>query len=182
MPYRIETLDKHDYERVRRESALNSLESFVIDAQQKLETDEYKNALVPADAENIKKACSEVSEWLYEDGFEASADVFEEKLKELQKLTTEVNERVFEHRERPEALKGMLSMINGSKTFLNNMKDLNVSSEIFTQVEIETLEKVIGETEVFTIKFNTFITVHIYFKHDSIFSSGISRYGRQSII
>ncbi|XP_058809173.1 hypoxia up-regulated protein 1 isoform X2 [Phymastichus coffea] len=144
---KLSSLDKHENERVRRESALNSLESFVIDAQQKLETEEYQNALVPTDAEKIKKACNEVSEWLYEEGFGASADTYEEKLYELQKLTADVNERVFEHKERPEALKGMLSMINGSRTFLTNMKNLNVSSEIFTQIEIETLEKVINETE-----------------------------------
>ena len=124
------------------------MESFVIDAQQKLDSDEYKRAILPEDAEKIKKACNEVSEWLYEEGFEAPAETYEQKLTDLQKLTNDLYERVFEHRERPEALKGMVSMLNGSRTFLNNMRNLNVSAEIFTQIEIETLEKAINETQV----------------------------------
>ncbi|XP_014221375.1 hypoxia up-regulated protein 1 [Trichogramma pretiosum] len=144
---KLKALDTYDKEKAKRESALNNLESFVIDMQQKLETDEYQKAVQSEESEKIRKACSDASEWLYEEGFDASADVFEDKLKELQKLTNDVNERVFEHKERPEVLKGMVSMLNGSKTFLVNMKKLNVSSEIFTSIEIETLEKVINETQ-----------------------------------
>lgn len=145
---RLKTLNAVDQQKARRENALNSLESFVIDAQQKLESDEYKAAIVPEEAENIKKTMNEVSEWLYEDGFDASTDVYERKLNDLQKLTNDLYERVYEHRERPEALKGMNSMLNGSKTFLDNMRNLNVSAEIFTQIEIETLEKTINDTQV----------------------------------
>nr|ARK20016.1 hypoxia up-regulated protein 1 [Ampulex compressa] len=144
---KLEQLETYDLEKSRRETALNNLETFVIDAQLKLETEEYSRALTPQEAENILKACSEVSEWLYEDGFGASAVVYEEKLIELQKLTNDVYERVFEHKERPEVLKGMVSMLNGSTIFLNNMRNLSLSKDIFTPVEIETLEKVINETQ-----------------------------------
>ncbi|XP_033207076.1 hypoxia up-regulated protein 1 isoform X2 [Belonocnema kinseyi] len=144
---KIEALNKVDRERTRRETVLNNLESFVIDAQQKLDSKEYKKASTPEEAEKILKASIEVSEWLYEDGFEAPAEVFEEKLASLKALTNDLYERVFEHKERPEVLKGMKSMLNGSRTFLGNMRNLNTSSEIFTSVEIETLEKTIKETE-----------------------------------
>ncbi|CAK9832381.1 Hypoxia up-regulated protein 1 [Anthophora retusa] len=150
---KLHHLDVYDFEKTKRETALNNLETFIIDAQQKLESEEYGAAATPQEAENIRKACSEVSEWLYEDGFGATAEVYEEKLSNLQKLTNDVYERVYEHRERPEVLKGMVSMLNASRTFLNNMRNLsskfnsNNSSEIFTQVEIETLEKVINETQ-----------------------------------
>ncbi|XP_008207113.1 hypoxia up-regulated protein 1 isoform X1 [Nasonia vitripennis] len=144
---KLQALNAYDKEKAKRESALNNLESFVIDAQQKLESDEYKAAIIAEDAEKIKQACNEVSEWLYEEGFEAPAETYEQKLTDLQKLTGDLYERVFEHRERPEALKGMVSMLNGSRVFLDNMRNLNVSAEIFTQVEIETLEKAINETQ-----------------------------------
>lgn len=127
---------------------MNNLESFVIDAQQKLESEVYKVATTPEDSEKIVKACAEISEWLYEDGFHASAETYEEKLKELNKLTNGLYERVFEHRERPDALKGMLSILNGSRVFLDNMRNLNVSNEIFTPVEMETLERAINDTQV----------------------------------
>nr|XP_003699181.1 PREDICTED: hypoxia up-regulated protein 1 isoform X1 [Megachile rotundata] len=144
---KLHRLDVYDFEKTRRETALNNLETFIIDAQQRLESEEYAGAATSKEAESILKACSEISEWLYEDGFTATAEVYEEKLSELQKLTNDVYERVYEHRERPEVLKGMTSMLNASTTFLNNMKNLSLSSDIFTQVEIETLEKVINETQ-----------------------------------
>ncbi|XP_060818511.1 hypoxia up-regulated protein 1 isoform X2 [Bombus pascuorum] len=144
---KLHRLDVYDFEKTKRETALNNLETFIIDAQQKLESEEYAAAATSQEAENILKACSEISEWLYEDGFSVTAEIYEEKLSQLQKLTNDVYERVYEHRERPEVLKGMASMLNGSTTFLNNMRNLSLSSEIFTQVEIETLEKVINETQ-----------------------------------
>ncbi|XP_014608024.1 PREDICTED: hypoxia up-regulated protein 1 [Polistes canadensis] len=144
---KIHHLDQHDREKTRRETALNNLEAFVIDAQQKLETEFYIAAATSGEAEKILKACAEISEWLYEDGFEATAEIYEEKLMQLQKLTSDVYERVFEHKERPEVLKGLVSMLNGSSVFLRNMRNISQNNDMFTQVEIETLEKVINETK-----------------------------------
>ncbi|XP_035741510.1 hypoxia up-regulated protein 1-like isoform X3 [Vespa mandarinia] len=144
---KIHYLDQHDREKARRETALNNLESFVIDAQQKLETEDYAAAATSGEAGKILKACTEISEWLYEDGFDATAEIYEEKLMSLQKLTNDVYERVYEHKERPEVLKGVVSMLNGSKIFLQNMRNLSLTNDIFTQIEIETLEKVINETK-----------------------------------
>ncbi|XP_017791456.1 PREDICTED: hypoxia up-regulated protein 1 isoform X2 [Habropoda laboriosa] len=154
---KLHQLDVCDFEKAKRETALNNLETFIIDAQQKLESEEYAVAATSQEAENILKACSEVSEWLYEDGFSATAEVYEEKLSDLRKLTNDVYERVYEHRERKEVLKGMASMLNASTTFLNNMRNLSSkfnSSEIFTQVEIDTLEKFINETQEY---YDTFV-------------------------
>lgn len=151
--FRLHRLDVYDFEKTKRETALNNLETFIIDAQQRLESEEYAAAATSQEAENILKACFEISDWLYEDGFSVTAEVYEEKLSKLQKLTKDVYERVYEHRERPEVLKGMTSMLNTSKVFLNNMRNLSLSSEIFTQVEIDTLEKVIKETQVNTFAF-----------------------------
>lgn len=120
----------------------------MIDAQQKLESSEYSLATTPEEAEKIRTACSTVSEWLYEDGFDADADTYEQKLSELKSLTNDLYGRVYEHRERPEVLKGMISMIQGSTTFLVSMTNVSTSKEIFTSVELETLEKTITETQV----------------------------------
>lgn len=149
---KMKSLNKFDLERTRRETALNNLESFVIDALQNLDSEEYKSASTSEEAEQIRKACSEISEWLYEDGFDSTAEVYEEKLASLKKLTNDVYERVSEQKERPEVFKAMKSMLNGSRVFLHNMRNLNMSSEIFTQVEIETLEKTINETQEYYTK------------------------------
>ncbi|XP_012231741.2 hypoxia up-regulated protein 1 isoform X2 [Linepithema humile] len=144
---KIYRLNVHDSEKTRRETALNNLESYVIDAQQKLDSEEYSTAATDKEAEEIRKACAETSDWLYEDGFTATAEVYEEKLMELQKLTNDVYERVSEHRDRPEVLKGMVSLLNGSALFLENMRNLSLTTEIITPVEVETLEKTINETQ-----------------------------------
>jgi len=67
---------------------------------------------------------------------------------ELQKLTNDVYERVSEYRDRPEVLNGMVSLLKGSRLFLENMRNLSLTSEVITSVEIETLEKAINETQV----------------------------------
>ncbi|XP_018353989.1 PREDICTED: hypoxia up-regulated protein 1 isoform X1 [Trachymyrmex septentrionalis] len=144
---KIHRLDVHDSEKARRETALNNLESYVIDAQQKFDSKEFSDAATDKEIEEIRKACTEISEWLYEDGFTATAEVYEEKLMELQKLTNDVYERVSEYRDRPEVLNGMVSLLKGSRLFLENMRNLSLTSEVITSVEIETLEKAINETQ-----------------------------------
>ncbi|XP_032689323.1 hypoxia up-regulated protein 1 isoform X2 [Odontomachus brunneus] len=144
---KIHNLDMHDLKKARRETALNNLESYVIDAQQKLDSEEYSVAATEKEIEEIRKACAEVSEWLYEDGFAATAEVYEEKLLELQKLTGDVYERVSEHRDRPEVLKAVFLLLDSSKLFLNSMRNLSVTADVITPVEVETLEKAINETQ-----------------------------------
>ncbi|KYM79045.1 Hypoxia up-regulated protein 1 [Atta colombica] len=144
---KIHHLDVHDSEKARRETALNNLESYVIDAQQKFDSKEFSDAATDKEIEEVRKACAEISEWLYEDGFTATAEVYEEKLMELQKLTNDVYERVSEYRDRPEVLNGMVSLLKGSRLFLENMRNLSLTSEVITSVEIETLEKAINETQ-----------------------------------
>ncbi|KAL6267495.1 hypothetical protein P5V15_000569 [Pogonomyrmex californicus] len=144
---KIHRLDVHDSEKARRETALNNLESYVIDAQQKFDSKEFSDAATEKEIEEIRKACAEISEWLYEDGFTATAEVYEEKLIELQKLTNDIYERVSEYRDRPEVLNGMVSLLQGSRLFLDNMRNLSATSEVITSVEIETLEKAINETQ-----------------------------------
>lgn len=136
---------------IRRESALNALESFVIEAQQKLDEEEYASCATPEEIEAVRKACSAASEWIYEDGENADAETYEKKLQELQDLVNPIYGRHWEHSERPDALGAFTKMIVGAKEFLKNAKNMtkatNPEKDIFTQVEIETLEKAINEAE-----------------------------------
>ncbi|XP_048521549.1 hypoxia up-regulated protein 1 [Dendroctonus ponderosae] len=148
---KIKKLDKIEKDVNRRASALNNLESFVIDVQNKLYEDEYISASTEEEVEAILKACSEVSDWLYEDGSEADADTYEKKLDEVQALTRDLFARVWEHRERPEALKAMNSMLNHSSVFLKTAKNfteaVNPDNFVFKESEIEALDKLINSTE-----------------------------------
>ncbi|KAI4462648.1 hsc70cb isoform g-related [Holotrichia oblita] len=99
----------------------------------------------------INRRATALNKWLYEDGIDADANTYEEKLSELSTLTRDLHYRVFEHKERPEALAALHSMLNGSKNFLESARNLtksnNPEKDVFTDVEIETLEKIIRETE-----------------------------------
>lgn len=148
---KLEKLNVIDRELNRRATALNNLESYVIDAQNKLDEDEYAQASTPEELEKIRTACSLVSDWLYEDGSDADADTYETKLNELKVLTKDLYLRVFEHKERPEAIEALKSILNGSVHFLESAKNLtktkNPEKDIYTDIEIETLQKVINETQ-----------------------------------
>ncbi|XP_054262425.1 hypoxia up-regulated protein 1 [Macrosteles quadrilineatus] len=152
---KIETLNKYDAEKSRREGALNNLESFLFDVKMKLEDeDEYKFAATETETESINKMVAELSDWLDDEGFSADAVTFENKLSELKSLTKPVWKRVKEARERPEAIAALRSTVNGSRNFLSTIKNMTASQTVdegdppmFTQIEFDTLEKVINETE-----------------------------------
>lgn len=147
---KIKALNEVEESKKRRETALNALESFVIDAQVRLDEEEYASCATQEEADSIRKSCSEISEWLYEDGSDADAETYEKKLEELRTVANEVYARHWEHKERPEALSALKQMITGADGFLdkarNFTKEGNPEKDVFTQVEIDTLERVIKET------------------------------------
>lgn len=153
---KIKELNEIDRIRVERETALNNLEAFVVDAQMKMDMEEFFECGTPEEIEEIKKLCSEVSEWLYEDGYEAPTEMFEEKLKALKEKTTPIFYKNWEHRERPDAIAAIRNMLNSSKEFLkmakNMTKEANAEKDVFTEVEIEVLDKKIAETETWLKK------------------------------
>ncbi|XP_030745877.1 hypoxia up-regulated protein 1 [Sitophilus oryzae] len=147
---KIQQLDQIEHDINRRATALNNLESFVIDVQTKLYEDEYLQAADEEEVEKIRQACSEVSDWLYEDGSDADADTYEKKLDEINSLTKPLFSRVWEHKERPEALKALQSLLNHSTTFLKKAQNLtettNPERDVFKDSEVADLEKVIKDT------------------------------------
>ncbi|XP_044254414.1 hypoxia up-regulated protein 1 [Tribolium madens] len=153
---KLSKLDKVEKELNRRATALNNLESFVIDVQNKLHEDDFKSSASENEIEMIRKSCVEVSDWLYEDGSDADAATYEKKLESLKVLTNDLFKRVWEHNERPEALNALNSMLNQSSHFLqvakNLTKSVNPEKDVFTDAEIEGLEKIIKETEEWKMK------------------------------
>lgn len=147
---KVEELNEVERQTLRRETALNALESFVIEAQQRLDEEEYASCATAEEIEEVRKSCAEVSEWLYEDGENADAETYEKRLKELQDKANDIYARHWEHNERPEALKAIEKQIEGARGFLkvakNMTKETNPDKDVFTTVEVQTLEKFIGET------------------------------------
>ncbi|XP_017871197.1 PREDICTED: hypoxia up-regulated protein 1 [Drosophila arizonae] len=147
---KLQAINKQEEERVRLESTFNALESHIIEVQQKLDEKPYAECATDAEKEELLAECSKLSEWLYEDEDNRTPEVYEEKLKQLKKLSSVFLGRHWEHEERPDAIKSFKGMIESAEKFLltarNLTKDTNPEMDVFTQVEIDTLVKVITES------------------------------------
>lgn len=147
---KLNAINKAEEERVRLESAFNSLESHIIEVQQKLDEDSYGSCATAEEKEKLLAECATLSDWLYEDLENPKAEIYEDKLAQLKKLSNVFLARHWEHEERPEATKALKSMIEAAEKFLvsgrNLTKDTNPEKDVYTQVEIDTLAKVIDET------------------------------------
>nr|XP_032517912.1 hypoxia up-regulated protein 1 isoform X1 [Danaus plexippus plexippus] len=148
---KITILDNVDKKRIERETALNNLEAFVVDVQLKIGMDEYAECGTEEEIEEIRKMCAETSDWLYDDGYDAQTEMYEEKLNKLKEKTNPIFYKHWEHRERPDAIAAIRNLLNSSKDFLkmskNFTKESNSERDVFTEVEITVLEKKIEETE-----------------------------------
>ncbi|EDW30748.1 GL13384 [Drosophila persimilis] len=147
---KLTAINKIEEERVRLESAFNSLESHIIEVQQKLTEDAYESCATAKEKEKLLAECSTLSEWLYEDLEDPKPEIYEDKLHELKKLSGVFLARHWEHEERPEATKALKGMLDGAEKFLvtarNLTKDTNPEKDVYTQVEIDTLAKAIDES------------------------------------
>ncbi|KAG1687708.1 Hypoxia up-regulated protein 1 [Nymphon striatum] len=74
------------------------------------------------------------------------ANVYQKKLTALKDLTSDITNRVKEHAKRPEAWEALFNTLNISRFFLSTIKNVSEEESVFTDVEIQTLEKAINET------------------------------------
>lgn len=143
---RIEKLNNAERKKKDKEESKNNLEAFILETQDKLFQHEYEVASTEEEREKIRTQMSSLSDWLYEEGEEADAELYREKLKALHILTKDLFDRVREHRDRPEALKSLRELLNVSELFLEKSKQLPEEEQYYTSVELETLEKIINDT------------------------------------
>jgi len=94
---------------------------------------------------------------LEDDGFGAEAEVLDSKFNDLKKIVLPVWERTFEHAERPSRLEALTSVLNSSNSFLEKIKNTTLDDTPFTQVEIDTLEKLVSEVSVRILIFINYI-------------------------
>ncbi|NXU59802.1 HYOU1 protein, partial [Turnix velox] len=143
---KLQDLTVRDLEKQEREKSANSLESFIFETQDKLYQEEYQLVSTEEQREEIAKKLSEASSWMEEEGYTASTKELKEKLSELKKLCRNLFFRVEERRKWPERLAALESLLNHSTIFLRGARMIPESDQIFTEVELSTLEKAINET------------------------------------
>lgn len=144
---KLEDIDTIENERMAKEVARNDLESYILNAQDKLWQEEYEVASTEEQRTAIRELCSTLDEWLYEEGFDETPAVYKEKLSSLKELFEPIAERVEEHRQRPEAIQALNDMINGSSSFLHKAMEAPVEERLFTDADVKSMDKLIIDTQ-----------------------------------
>ncbi|NWR67363.1 HYOU1 protein, partial [Bucorvus abyssinicus] len=143
---KLQDLTVRDLEKQEREKSANSLESFIFETQDKLYQEEYQFVSTEEQREEISRKLSEASSWMEEEGYAATTKELKDKLSELKKLCRNLFFRVEERRKWPERLAALESLLNHSTIFLKGARMIPESDQIFTEVELSTLEKAVNET------------------------------------
>uniref|UniRef100_A0A665U3Q1 Hypoxia up-regulated protein 1 n=1 Tax=Echeneis naucrates TaxID=173247 RepID=A0A665U3Q1_ECHNA len=143
---KLQDLTDRDLAKQEREKTLNSLEAFIFETQDKLYQDDYQLVVSEEEKEQISAKLSEASEWMDEDGYTATTKQLRERLSQLKSLCKDMFFRVEERRKWPDRLAALDSMLNTSSFFLRSAKLIPEDDQIFTEVELNMLEKVINET------------------------------------
>ncbi|XP_025049816.1 hypoxia up-regulated protein 1 [Alligator sinensis] len=145
---KLQDLTTRDLEKHEREKSANSLESFVFETQDKLFQEEYQFVSTEEQREEISRKLSEASNWMEEEGYAATTKELKEKLIELKKLCKGLFFRVEERKKWPDRLAALESLLNHSSIFLKGARMIPEPDQIFTEVELSTLEKAINETTI----------------------------------
>ncbi|KTG42466.1 hypothetical protein cypCar_00010150 [Cyprinus carpio] len=143
---KLQDLTNRDLEKQEREKTLNSLEAFIFETQDKMYQNEYLAVVTEEEKEQITGKLSEASNWMDEEGYTAGTKELKEKLSELKKLCKAMFFRVEERKKWPDRLAALDSMLNHSTIFLKSVRLIPEGDQIFTEVELKTLERVINET------------------------------------
>ncbi|XP_063342397.1 hypoxia up-regulated protein 1 [Pelmatolapia mariae] len=145
---KLQDLTDRDLAKQEREKTLNSLEAFIFETQDKLYQEDYQQVVTEGEQEQISAKLKEVSEWMDEDGYAATTKQLREKLFQLKSLCKDMFFRVEERRKWPEHLARLESLLNSSSFFLKSARLIPEDDQIFTDAELNMLEKVINETMV----------------------------------
>ncbi|CAN9501396.1 unnamed protein product [Ophioblennius macclurei] len=143
---KLQDLTDRDLAKQEREKTLNSLEAFIFETQDKLYQEEYQQVVSKEEQEQISVKLREASEWMDEEGYSASTKLLREKLSQLKSLCKDMFFRVEERRKWPDRLSALNNLLNTSSFFLRSAKLIPDDDQIFSEVELNMLEKVINET------------------------------------
>uniref|UniRef100_K7F5M5 Hypoxia up-regulated protein 1 n=1 Tax=Pelodiscus sinensis TaxID=13735 RepID=K7F5M5_PELSI len=143
---KLQDLTVRDLEKQEREKSANSLEAFIFETQDKLYQEEYQFVSTEEQREEISSKLSEASNWMEEEGYTATTKELKEKLSDLKKLCRSLFFRVEERRKWPDRLAALENLLNHSSIFLKGARMIPEADQVFTEVELSTLEKAINET------------------------------------
>ena len=118
---RLKAFTSSDKARVAREEAMNQLEAFTYKIRDLLENEDFVARSSDVERTKLSEQGSLISDWLYDEGADASKDDFKAKLKELQALASPIQKRVEEAAQRPALIEGLKEALDQTKNFTSNM-------------------------------------------------------------
>ncbi|KAI0593766.1 stress protein ORP150 [Biscogniauxia sp. FL1348] len=128
---RIKAFEASDKSRRLREEALNQLEGFTYKVRDLLDSEAFVAASTPEERAKLEKKASDASEWLYDDGADASREELKSKLKELKDLVSPVEKRIEEASKRPDLVKSLRDALSQTSTFVDTIKGKIAEAEAF---------------------------------------------------
>lgn len=129
---RLKAFEQSDKARRQREEALNQLEGFTYKVRDLLDSETFTAASTEAERKSLEEKSSAASDWLYEDGADASKDELKSKLKELQDIVVPIQTRIEESTERPKLLRGLKEALKQTEEFVQNIKDKIAEAEAWS--------------------------------------------------
>ncbi|KAI8388389.1 heat shock protein 70 family [Radiomyces spectabilis] len=150
---RIKELDYLDQQRRYREEARNSLESFVYRTQDFLEDDVVAKVTSEKEQEHLREKLSETSDWLYDEGEDAEAGAYSERLRGLQSLERRIRTRHFEYLKREENVSRLTTSVQLAQTFVEQSRQTEAKDQepVYTDEELDNLLKLAETVEQWKI-------------------------------
>uniref|UniRef100_A0A915PYM9 Hypoxia up-regulated protein 1 n=1 Tax=Setaria digitata TaxID=48799 RepID=A0A915PYM9_9BILA len=144
---RIAEFERKEKEKAIREEAHHDLESLTVDLSDRLTQDEFSRFLTAEEHSLLEKEVLRVKTWL-EDDIDVNTPTIEfvKNKKAIDELLRPIKVRITEDQDRPLVVAELISMFNHTEIFLLLAQNLS-EAEVFTEVEINTLRKLLDETK-----------------------------------
>ncbi|KAK0665362.1 putative heat shock protein family 70 protein [Cercophora samala] len=132
---RLKAFQASDRARRQREEALNQLESYTYKVRDIIENEDFIRVSTAEERAKIEKQNNEDSDWLYGDGADATEKVLKQRLSNLQKLVTPIQQRIEESAKRPELIKDLKDALNSTQHFVADIKKQIADHEAFLSAQ-----------------------------------------------
>ncbi|KAI1343914.1 actin-like ATPase domain-containing protein [Xylariaceae sp. FL0016] len=129
---RLKSFETSDKSRRLREDTLNQLEGFTYKVRDLLDTDSFVTHSADKERSNLEKKAGDASEWLYDEGADATREELKSRLKELKDLVSPVEKRIEEAAKRPELVKSLQDSLSQTGTFISTIKEKIAEAEDFS--------------------------------------------------
>ncbi|GAB0135939.1 HSP 70 family protein-like protein [Epichloe bromicola] len=118
---RLKAFAASDKARLQREEALNQLEGYTYKIRDLLESESFIASSTQKERTALAEKASEISDWLNEDGAEATKEALKAKLKILQDIVVPVQTRIEEAEKRPAKITSLRDVLKRTGDYIDGI-------------------------------------------------------------